>query len=304
MNRIVVVTKLTRLQELIREHMTMNAATFHLESRGQTIAPYHREDKNYEAAIREIHRQLPGDIETAYVTREKLPNFLFRDTDVIIVCGPDGLFANLAKYVKDQLVLTVNPDPSTIAGVLMLFSPSEVGSQIALMLQGKQRTERLPFVKASSDDDRIFWGVNDIFIGRKDHMSARYEIGFGNKKESQSSSGIIVSTGVGATGWMRSVATMLDGLNGRRQPHALSNLPQPTDKELVFVVREPFPSPNTGASIVTGRIKPGNPLTVHSQMPKGGYLFSDGVIEKAQSWDAGSTVTITVGERFITRVIR
>ncbi len=304
MNRIVIVKKLTRLEELIREHLTMNAATFDLESREQSITPYEQEHATYEAALAEIRRQLPSDIQTAEVTREELPNFLFRETDFIIVCGPDGLFANLAKYVQDQLVLTVNPDQSSIAGVLMLFSPQEVGSQIALVQGNKHRTECLPFVKACVDDDRIVWGINDVFVGRKDHVSARYEIEFGGKKELQSSSGIIVSTGVGATGWIRSIATMLDGLNGGRRPHLLSTLPQPTAKELVFVVREPFPSPNTGTSIITGRITPGRPLIVRSHMPKGGYLFSDGGVEKAISWNAGATVAITVGERFITRIIR
>lgn len=304
MNRIVLVTKATRLEELIREHHTMGAAKFALESRGQSISTYEIEHRTYEAAIAEIQRQIPGDMPTAHITREDLPNFLFRDTDMIIVCGPDGLFANLAKYVRDQPVLTVNPDRSTVAGVLMLFSPSEVGMQIMRVQEGKHRMERLPFVKAMTDDGRVIWGVNDVFIGRKDHVSARYEIGFHNKTESQSSSGIIVSTGIGSTGWIKSIATMLDGLVDEHTPHALSILPRSTDQELVFVVREPFPSPNTGVSIITGRVKPGTPLTIRSHIPKGGYLFSDGVIEKAIEWNAGCTVTLTVGERFITRIIR
>ncbi len=304
LNRIVLVTKRTRLEEMISEHHTLGAAKFNLESRGQSISSYEIEHKTSEASLEEIHRQIPGDIPTAHVTREDLPNFLFRDTDMIIVCGPDGLFANLAKYVRDQPVLTVNPDQTTVAGVLMLFSPQEVGTQIARVQENTHCTERLPFLKATTDDDRVIWGVNDLFVGRKDHVSARYEIGFQNRTESQSSSGIIISTGVGSTGWIKSIATMLDGLNGTRQPHALSKLPRATDPELVFVVREPFPSPNTGVSIITGRVKPGEPITIRSHMPKGGYLFTDGVIEKAIEWNAGCTVTVTVGERFVTRIVR
>ncbi|OGL70830.1 hypothetical protein A3C09_00565 [Candidatus Uhrbacteria bacterium RIFCSPHIGHO2_02_FULL_47_44] len=304
MNRIVLVTKHTRLEELLHEHHTMGAAKFALESRGESITPYAQEHAQHESALAQIHAQIPGDIPIAHVTRDQLPNTLFRDTDLIIVCGPDGLFANLAKYVHDQPILTVNPDRSTIAGVLMLFSPSEVGGQIARVQENKHRVERLPFVKATTDDDRVIWGVNDLFVGRKDHVSARYEIGFDNKKESQSSSGIIIATGVGATGWIKSIATMLNGLNTYPQPHALSSLPTPTDSELVFVVREPFPSPNTGISIITGRVRPGDPLTIRSQMPKGGYLFTDGVVEKAIEWNAGTSITITVGERFVTRIVR
>lgn len=303
MNRVVIVTKPTPLKDLIREHQTLGAARFVLESRGQSIDGYEKEDCIYQEALLEIYRQIPNDLTVATVTREDLPNFLFRDDDLIVVCGPDGLFVNLAKYVSDQLVLTVNPDTSTVAGILMLFSPSEVGRLITQVKAGKHQIERLPLLKATVDDEKVVWGVNDVFIGRKDHISARYELSFGSQKERQSSSGIIVSTGVGSTGWLRSVVTMLDALVKSPQAHKLTSLPEATDLELVFVVREPFPSPNTGTEIVTGRVLPGKPLTVYSQMPRGGYIFSDGVVEKAIEWNAGSKVTVTVGDRYVQRII-
>lgn len=304
MDRIVIVTKPSRLEELVREHLTEGAAQFVLESRGQSIESYKEEDAAYKAALSQVRRQIPNDLPVTSVTREDLPNFLFRDKDLIVVCGPDGLFANLAKYVGNQPILTVNPDPMTIAGVLMLFPPDAVGGIIAQVQNGKHRCERLPFVKASIDDNRVVFGINDIFLGRKDHISARYEISFDNKQEHQSSSGIIVSTGIGSTGWMRSVAAMVTGLTREGMTHKLSMLPDPTSNELVFVVREPFPSPNTGTSIVTGRVTPGQPLVVNSAMPEGGYIFSDGIVEKAVEWKAGSKVVVSVGDRYVQRIVR
>jgi hypothetical protein len=230
-----------------------------------------------------------------------LPNFLFRDNDLVIVCGPDGLFANASKYLGRQPVITVNPDQKTVTGALMLFAPAEVGAIIAKVLEGKHRCEDLPFVKAVIDNDKVVWGINDIFIGRKDHISARYSIAYGGRTEVQSSSGVIISTGIGSTGWMRSVATMVQGIAGPN--HKLARLPSPSDSELVFVVREPFPSPNTSVSIITGRITARHELTLSSGMADGGYIFSDGVIEKAVEWNSGSTVVVTVGERYVSRVI-
>ncbi len=302
MDRVVIVTKPTRLEELVLQHQTFGAARFILESRGQSIEPYQEEDTAYKAALNEVRRQIPNDLPVAFVLRRDLPNFLFRDKDLVVVCGPDGLFANLAKYIGRQPVLTVNPDPKTVAGVLMLFQPHEVGSVIARIQEGKHRIERLPFIKASIDDDRVVWGVNDIFIGRKDHVSARYKMSFDSRMEHQSSSGIIVATGVGSTGWIRSVAAMVAGLTREGLPNKLSQLPAATSNELVFVVREPFPSPNSGITIVTGRVVPGNPLVVSSEMPNGGYIFSDGVVEKALEWNAGSSVVISVGDRYVERV--
>ena len=117
------------------------------------------------------------------------------------------------------------------------------------------------------------------------------------------SSGLIVATGVGATGWLKAVAAMLTGLGADRRRHRLVDLPDPTGSELVFVVREPFPSPTTGTDIVCGRIRPDRPLVVHSNMPRGGAVFSDGVVEKAVDWNAGSRVVLTVGDRYVNRLV-
>ncbi len=303
MDRVVIVSKATRLEELIRHHMTEGAARFFLESHGQSIESYQREDAAYKAAYAEVRRQIPSDVPVAAVRREQLPSFLFRENDLIVACGPDGLFANLAKYVRNQPVLTVNPDPATVAGVLMLFQPGVVGKLIAQVQAGTHQLQRLPFVKATIDDDKVIWGINDIFVGRKDQISARYEISFDDETEHQSSSGVLVSTGVGSTGWIRSIAAMVQGLTRPGMQNHLSQMPHAIDDELVFVVREPFPSPNTGTDIVTGRVVPEDPLRITSEMPDGGYIFSDGVVEKALEWNAGSTVEITVGERYVHRIV-
>jgi NAD kinase len=303
MDRVVLVTKKTALEELVLLHMTEGAARFALESVGTPFEPYLEEDAAYQAALKTIQQQVPNDLPLTIVTREELPNFFPRENDLIIVCGPDGLFVNAAKYLDGQPVLTVNPDPRAVAGKLMLFPPAAVGKKIADIQAGEHRVERLPFAKAVVDDDQVVWGVNDIFVGRRDQASARYSISFDHRDERHSSSGIIISTGVGSTGWLRSVATMVAGLGYGNHAGKLSSLPSPTNVELVFVVREPFSSPATGTSIITGRITPGTSFAATSEMSRGGYVFSDGVIEKGVEWSAGSTVVVTVGERYVERVV-
>jgi NAD kinase len=306
MKRIVVVTKLTRYEELIREHLTEGAARFALESQGQSIKPYEREHAAYLLSYEAIQNVLPPDIPVVYTTRDNLPNFLFREEDVVIVCGPDGLFVNVCQYITDQIIVTVNPDPQTVSGVLMLFTVSELKDILTQIKEGNHKVERLPLIKAAIDHHRVIWGVNDVFIGRCDQISARYELQIGGKKESQSSSGIIISTGIGSTGWLRSIITMIHGIMGRaaQSSHQLTTMPSPTDNQLVFVVREPFPSANTSCSIVTGKITPHIPLVVVSEMPKGGSIFSDGVTERPMEFNAGDTVTISVGNRYVQRVVK
>src|SRR5207302_5631772 len=109
--------------------------------------------------------------------------------------------------------------------------PYAVGDAIAKVIAGHHRTERLPFIKATIDEDAVVWAVNDVFLGRRDQISARYAIAFDGAEERQSSSGIIVSSGVGATGWLRSIVTMVAGLSGTNRSSQLSSLPHATSSE-------------------------------------------------------------------------
>src|SRR6185369_17077666 len=108
MDRVVLLTKPTRLDELVREYHTEGAARFALESRGQSIDSVLREHAAYAAALAEVRRQIPNDVPVTSAKRDELPHFLFREKDAIVAVGQDGLIANMAQYVGDQLVIGVN----------------------------------------------------------------------------------------------------------------------------------------------------------------------------------------------------
>ena len=59
--------------------------------------------------------------------------------------------------------------------------------------------------KASLNTGVSIHAVNDLFIGPRSHVSAHYALRVGGREERQSSSGIIVSTGLGSTGWMKTL---------------------------------------------------------------------------------------------------
>jgi len=54
--------------------------------------------------------------------------------------------------------------------------------------------------------------VNDLFVGARTHVSARYRLRYKGLDEDQSSSGLIISTGAGSTGWYRSIPTGAAGI--------------------------------------------------------------------------------------------
>ena len=66
---------------------------------------------------------------------------------------------------------------------------------------------------------------------------------------------------------------------------------------LMFVVREPFISRHSAAEISTGLLKPGDVLTMESNMPCGGVIFSDGVESDYMNFNAGTVARIHAAEQ-------
>jgi hypothetical protein len=62
--------------------------------------------------------------------------------------------------------------------------------------------------------------------------------------------------------------------------------------ELVFVVREPFPSRTSQATLVYGRIDEKRLLSVRSRMPESGVIFSDGMEADCLRFTAGIEATV------------
>lgn len=302
-DRIVIVTKPTRLEDLHRR-WTDDLIAFDLERKGTSIEDYRLEHDIYYQALRAVRKSLPSTIPVAELSRDVIAtsDSVFRKNDLIIAIGPDGLFANLAKYTNGQPILTVNPDASRIAGVLMKWDPKEVAGIIRNMLNDDYETESVTLAKAETNDGQVIYAVNDILVGRLDHVSAYYSIKYGTRSERQSSSGILISTGCGSSGWMSSVAAGASAITGGS---ARERIPfDRSERYLLFAVREPFSPGNNRASIVFGKIRDRTQIEITSEMSEGGAIFSDGVIEHALTWSAGTTVTISVASEVALLVVK
>lgn len=305
--RLVLVTKATSQEALLRRHQSKQIAEFFLRSRGQSSARIAAEHDAYHRARESLALGLPRDLPRVEIERSAVPNFLFRPSDLVIAIGPDGLLANVVKYLAaEQPIVGVNPNASEVQGVLMRFSPEEAVVAVTAALAGRYQKEAITLAEATTNDGQRLLAVNDFLIGRRDQISARYTIQHRRREERHSSSGVLVSTGVGSSGWLRAVATQARGL----APHVCQS-PQlkptttgeslwdfPWDaRMLTYVVREPYPSPSTQASLVLGRIFEADALTIASEMTDGGVIFSDGVPEDAIDFNAGTVVTVRVAEQ-------
>jgi len=302
-DRIVLVTKKTPLDELTQRFNSRAQARFYIEQQGGRFDEYAAAHACYAAALAAVQRGLPRGLKQHVIERDFLPNYVFGAGDLVVTVGPDGLVVNTAKYLRDQPLLAVNLDPSRIDGLLLPFEPEEAGEWSARAAAGQAPLRRVTMAKASLNDGQALYAFNDLFIGPRSHVSARYRLEFAGQAEDQSSSGLIVSTGAGSTGWLSSILTSAaritagcTGLEVTPPAPESYRLPWEAD-ELYFTVREAFTSRTSQASLVFGKLNARQPLVLHSYMPENGVIFSDGLESDFISFNAGAVAVIGLAER-------
>jgi hypothetical protein len=159
---------------------------------------------------------------------------------------------------------------------------------------------KISIAKAQLSNGHTLYAVNDFFIGAKTHVSARYRIQMNRREETQSSSGVIVSTGLGSTGWLKSVLAGAQGISSallQKSVHIPEQMMAWDADYLYFSVREPWPSKNSAAELTFGKITRDQPLQIHSQMPENGVIFSDGIEQDFVEFQAGTMATIGLADK-------
>jgi hypothetical protein len=292
-DRIAVVTRKTRLGELVERFNSRAQAKFWIERAGGDFDDYVREDDAYRSSLDRLHQSLELGVKLQFFERSFLPTFLFTGKEVVVALGQDGMVANVAKYVGEEPVVGVNPEPARFDGILLPFRAEGARAAVEKALAGTAPIRRVALAEVSLHDGQRLLAFNDFYLGMRTHVSSRYVIRLGEQSEFQSSSGLLVSTGAGSTGWISSVFNMAAGVTAfaRGSPGRAVRLPW-DDPRLLFAVREPFASRHSKASIVAGFVEAGQELVVESRMPSGALIFSDGVEADFLEFPAGATATI------------
>ncbi len=300
--KIVLVTRKTRLEGLVERFNTLGQARFYIEHSGGNFSLFEREHEAYVRSLSELRAALQQLAKLQEIERGFLPNFLFAPDDLVVTIGIDGLVANTAKYLEGQPVVAVNPDPQHVDGILLPFNVASAIPAVRRALKGEVRTRQISMAEAALNDGQSLLAFNDLFIGARSHVSARYAIRYMSHEEHHSSSGVIVSTGVGSTGWLSSMFNMANGMvqtfAGTAGGHTVGALSPVVLKweadRLVFIVREPFVSKTSSAQLVCGMISPESPLEIVSEMSDGGVIFSDGVEADFLPFNSGAIARISL----------
>lgn len=265
--RVIVVTRPTDLELLVQEHGTREQARFLTQDRPGWFDEAVRRDELQRLAVATVLKGIPIDWRRGRLDRSDLATFAFAPEDVVVAVGQDGLVANVAKYLDRQPVIGVNPDPDNVEGTLVRFTRTEFSSALTLVEQHRAAVDELTLIEAHLDDGQTLRALNEIFIGHRSHQSARYRVRIEDREERQSSSGIIVATGTGATGWARSIS---------RERNLQLDLDVRSHR-LAVLVREAFPAPGFGTELTTAFVDGGGVVSVTSEMSDGGVIFGDGI---------------------------
>ncbi len=279
--RAVFVTRETDYERLLARHATRGQARFFLETREQDIDVIEDRHRQLHATLQAGRAAVPSDWRQAEVKRADLDRFLFGPEDVVIVVGQDGLVANVAKYLNGQPVLGLNPAPDLYDGVLVRVPLARLKALLPASIAGAAPLERRTMVEARLDSGERLLALNEVFVGHHSHQSARYRIACGQVAEDHSSSGLIVASGTGATGWARSI------MESTHETLAL----EPEERAVAFFVREPFPSIATGTALRVGKLGDA-PLAITSRMNDGGVIFADGIEQDFLPFEWGRRVTL------------
>jgi NAD kinase len=296
--KLVIVTRKTRLQELVERFNTRSQAKFYIEHAGGDFADYEREDDAYRFALEALRRSLDFELPQQPVDRSLVSTFHFQKEDLVVTLGQDGVVANTAKYVGSQPIVAVNPEPDRFDGILLPFLPNQARAAVEQVMEERAKIRDITLAEVRLDDGQRLLAFNDFFLGARSHISALYRITCGQESEIQSSSGVLVSTGAGSTGWVSSVFNMAAGVSRFCGGPPVTPVRMSwEDRRLLFVVREPFVSRHSQAGIVAGILQKGEELTIESQMPSYGVIFSDGMEADFLQFSSGAIAHVRAAEQ-------
>jgi len=289
--RAVLVHRRSEYEELVARHATARQVEFFLAQRGRSVAEVRERDELLREAVHQVSAAIPAPWRRGEVERADLSRFAFAPEDVVLVVGQDGLVANVAKYVAGQPVVGFDPEPGRNPGVLVPHRPEAAGSALVRAVRGS--CLELTMVEATSDSGETLRALNEVYVGQPGHQSARYELRVGEATEPQSSSGLLVGTGTGATGWLRSAW---------QERHSALALPGRDEPSLAWFVREAWPSPATGTSHTEGLLTQGGELEVVSASDRL-VCFGDGIEADALTISWGQRLRVAVSDTRLRLVV-
>jgi len=219
-------------------------------------------------------------VERSYMPYAAYEDFLGKD--LVITVGGDGTVLNSSHYILDGTPLLAVRSDQHSTGALCSVEANSFEAALDRVFEDRFELEWWTRVAVSLAGTQTL-ALNEVYLG--DLYSpgmARYELEFGGAAEVQASSGVIVSSGTGSTGWYRNAT--------RADPFPKNS------KELRFAVREYLT--DAGYRLTRGAIQPGEVLRIRSMMNVDGCVSLDGDKHKrAYPFERGTVAEVRVADQ-------
>ncbi len=182
---------------------------------------YHKitkiQNNSYDRIFRSHERQLES---RKILQKDVFPQgkFIFRDEldhinpnkyDLLVSLGGDNHFTYVAHHAGDTKILGCNSDSHTSRGALLSFTPETLQSAVQNNWENTEIEEwSMIYAKLVYPDNSVLETVscvNEISIrNTSPDLTSRYVIQYDGFTEEQKSSGLLLYTGAGSTGWYTS----------------------------------------------------------------------------------------------------
>ncbi|MDH4127467.1 MAG: hypothetical protein OEV44_01850 [Spirochaetota bacterium] len=260
------------------------------------INKYKQEQIQYEVIV-ESHDEQQKCIQLA---KDLLPNvdFLYTDElnkeltenkELIISIGGDEHFKYaIHNSLSGKLVLNVRSDNLKSEGALSSCNRFNLEEMIDQIKSDSYMTEEWVRLEAELNNKPIESAIDTIYVGEKNATRmSRYHLYYKDQTEEQKSSGILIVTGAGSTGWFSSA-----GGN-----------PFPRDANTGrFLIREIYHGTKSGNTLRKGEFNHSEHIKIISLMDEEGIVEIDSI--KEYPFKRGNQLKVKVSNEYLRVIIR
>lgn len=238
-----------------------------------------RTDQEHQLTLEHIVDALHDrNIDARCIARDTNEPFTVGDEELIVTVGGDGTFLDASHSVRGKIpMLGVNSAPMTSFGHFCLTDRAGFAAVLDEILAGKRKPLALLRLKLAIGCQEIDVPVlNEILVTHSCPAStSRYKLAVNGTTAEHKSSGLIVSTPAGSTGFMRSSGGPIADI---------------TDQTFAFWVDKPFRTPGERFELRGGEVA--GDMVVTSGMFEG-QVYIDGS-HIVREFPRGSKLTVSV----------
>lgn len=178
---------------------------------GERILSSH--DRQVQSIQKTLGYLADSGIRFKLVVGDEIPRDLARESDLVVTLGGDNYFQHLSHFIDRQPILGINSDPETSNGVLTHFTADGFKEFLPRLKGGSFDVEKWCRLQTKINGQILpTLSVSEIYLGAyKSTDMSRYILelpeSWGTTRvEEQKSSGLIIATEAGETGWYDAAA--------------------------------------------------------------------------------------------------